>query len=147
MAHAVESLGPPPPNSAPAALRGLPTHMQLYSKWCSRALALSRNISVDPDDVNRHLCCELYSSGWDKLAEEVTRVLLNVHVHGTFMAELCLQVLRAVRNQEELGSQLLVVVGRRLNRFVFDGNAAQTVDKISKCSTTLSTWLKTLVSR
>ena len=72
LTHAVESLGPPPTTSSAHASHKLPPHSQRYTTWCSRILAVSRNLAVDTDDVNIHLCCQLYSSGWDKIAKEVT---------------------------------------------------------------------------
>ena len=43
----------------------------LYAKWPSLVLNLARQLGVELDTIRRHHVCELYSSGLDKLAEEV----------------------------------------------------------------------------
>ena len=57
-----------------------------------------------------------------------------------------LQVLHTVNNHEDVGSQLLVIAGKRLHQFIFvRDNAEEAVDIMSQCSPKVSTWLKSLV--
>ena len=57
-----------------------------------------------------------------------------------------LQVLLTVTDHAVIGSKLLHLCGQRLAHFILVSNPSGSVEKLSKCSTTVSTWLKTLVS-
>ncbi len=77
--HAVLSLGERCSNAEDdkiaESLVSLPITMSKnsqYSEWPQRVLNLGLQLSIDLDIVRRHHVCELYSSGLDKLAEEVS---------------------------------------------------------------------------
>ncbi len=75
--HAVVSLGGRPASQDEEASvndsLSLPLSAKntLYSRWPAQVLNLARQLGVDLDAVRRHHVCELYSSGLEKLAEEV----------------------------------------------------------------------------
>ena len=56
------------------------------------------------------------------------------------------QVLLTVNDHHRMGSDLLIIVGRRLAHFVLVCDPAGCVEKLSRCSPSISTWLKSLVS-
>lgn len=71
--EAVKSLGEPTFDSPhSSSSHKLPTHAHTYTYWTTLVLKVAKSLLMNVDDVNRHLCCELYSSGWDKLAQEVS---------------------------------------------------------------------------
>lgn len=46
-------------------------------RWMSKCYSLASVWQVSSDDLRRHQICELYSSGYDRLAEEVVLVTLS----------------------------------------------------------------------
>ncbi len=56
------------------------------------------------------------------------------------------QVLLTVNDHREMGGQLLLLAGQRLAHYVLACDPDTSVDRLSKCSPTLSTWLRGLVS-
>ncbi len=45
-----------------------------YTKWPPLLLSICKEMALDADDVKRQHVCELYSYGYDKLAEEVRKM-------------------------------------------------------------------------
>ena len=97
---------------------------QQYSQWPVLVEQLARELNVDPDMLRCHHVCELYASGLDKMAEEVL-LTVNDHAH--------------------VGCQLLVISGQRLAHFMFHTDKPDAIDGITKCSPTVSSWLKGMV--
>lgn len=91
------------------------------SRWFSRTLDLARGWGVSVDEVRRHYVCELYSGGYDSLAEEA---------------------MAAVADRVLLGSQLLLLAGQRVRHAII--GLTDTAEKLAQLSPTLSTWLKSL---
>ncbi|XP_064622253.1 rab3 GTPase-activating protein non-catalytic subunit-like isoform X3 [Lineus longissimus] len=94
-----------------------------YTKWNPLVIKIAEDFCVDIDYLRRHHVCELYSHGFDKLAEEV---LLTVNDHAV------------------MGSQLILLAGQRLAHFLYNCDPDDTVAHLAKLSPTLSTWLKSL---
>ncbi len=53
-----------------------------HARWPPVVLDMARQLGVELDVVRRHHVCELYSSGFDKMAEEVTCVVRVCVVGG-----------------------------------------------------------------
>lgn len=100
---------------------GLSADMSTAMLWfgkCS-SLAYTWDISIDP--IRRHHVCLLYSSGHDRLAEEI---------------------LPAVNDLGELASQLLMICGQRLR--VSFKHSTDLMEKISNLDPYLTDWLHDL---
>ena len=79
ISHAVMTLGDPPPTpesddkeqslTAPLTLSLLKDFPAVV--WPEKVLKLAREMDLDLDEFRRCHACELYSSGFDKQAEEV----------------------------------------------------------------------------
>ncbi|KAG8193907.1 hypothetical protein JTE90_011463 [Oedothorax gibbosus] len=69
------------------------------SKWFGRILDVARGWDLNLDEIRRHYVCELYSGGQDLLAQEVKT---------------------SVSDQSLLASQLLLLVGQRSHKVIFD---------------------------
>ncbi|XP_074646161.1 rab3 GTPase-activating protein non-catalytic subunit-like isoform X2 [Tubulanus polymorphus] len=96
-----------------------------YTKWPPLILSITQEMGVDVDEIKRQHVCELYSYGFDKLGEEV---LLTVNDHAV------------------MGSQLILIAGQRLSHYIIQSDPEGGIQHLSKLSTTLSTWLKSLDS-
>ena len=62
------------------------------------------------------------------------------------MVVLTVQALLMVNDHAVMGSQLILIAGQRLAHFVLTCDPPGSVEMLSRCSPTVSTWLKTLVS-
>ncbi|KAK7502781.1 hypothetical protein BaRGS_00006031 [Batillaria attramentaria] len=102
-----------------AVFKDLHSHPLLPSQKVEESLALSRRA----DFLKRHHVCELYSYGHDKLAEEV---------------------LTTVNDHELMGSQLLMVAGRRMAYRLLHENPRETMHFLGGISPRLATWLRSL---
>ncbi|GBO10631.1 Rab3 GTPase-activating protein non-catalytic subunit, partial [Araneus ventricosus] len=71
------------------------------SRKFSCILDLARGWELDLDEIRRHYVCELYSGGQDLLAQEVKS---------------------AVVDKALLSSQLLLLVGQRIHKIIFDSS-------------------------
>ena len=77
----IQSSPPPPivatpPSSPPPSS---PLHKSgLYARWVAMVMRLAKELCVEDDELRRHHVCELYSSGHDKVAEEV-RYFSRIH--------------------------------------------------------------------
>ena len=49
-----------------------PSSRTTYAVWPPLALRLAKDLGVDLDVIRQHHVCQLYSSGLEKMAEEVT---------------------------------------------------------------------------
>ncbi|XP_047119989.1 rab3 GTPase-activating protein non-catalytic subunit [Schistocerca piceifrons] len=90
-------------------------------QWMSKCYYLASVWGVYSDDLRRHQVCELYASGYDRLAEEI---------------------LPAVNDVEKLASQLLLIVGQRLRKLLT--SSENFCDRLSRISPSLSIWLDSL---
>lgn len=59
---------------------------------------------------------------------------------------LCLQVLMTVNDREFMGSQLLLVAGRRVAHYLLESHKMEGVELLTNVSPVLSKWLRSLVS-
>lgn len=59
---------------------------------------------------------------------------------------LCLQVLLTVNDREFMGSQLLLVAGRRVAHYLLESHKMEGVELLTNVSPVLSKWLRSLVS-
>ncbi|XP_061163319.1 rab3 GTPase-activating protein non-catalytic subunit-like isoform X1 [Saccostrea echinata] len=93
------------------------------TKWPTLVLEIAKDFGLDLDFFKRQHVIELYSSGHDKKAEEV---------------------LLTVNDREFMGSQLLLVAGRRVAHYLLESHKMEGVELLSNVSPTLSTWLRSL---
>ena len=142
-----------PSHSLPAS-PPCPSHRNPnYQRWPAAMLRIAGRLGVDPDELRRQHVYQLYNSGHDKLAEEVGNFALPGRaptLHSLFnviqVDMVYLQVMLTVSDHAVMGSQLLLLAGQRLHHFVFVCETPETMDKLAKCSPTVSTWLRKLVS-
>lgn len=92
-------------------------------RWHVRVSKLAETFGIAADVLTRHRVAELYSSGLDRMAEEV---LLTVSDHCA------------------MGVDLLTIAGQRLSHFIFVCDPPGNLEKLAKCSTDVSTWIKTM---
>ena len=57
-----------------------------YQKWTHLVRTIADDLCVDVDSVRMHHVCELYSYGYDKMAEEVGILLKFSSLHGIELA-------------------------------------------------------------
>jgi hypothetical protein len=104
---------------------------------------LSKDMGVDVEYIKRYYCCMLYALDYHSEAEKVRNlkkinfVLININAQI-----IILKVLHTIKERELMASQLLVVVGNKINNILeasFDANL------VAILSTNLSSWLKSLV--
>ncbi|KAL4238914.1 Rab3 GTPase-activating protein non-catalytic subunit [Mactra antiquata] len=95
-------------------------------KWPDLILQVADELGVDTDYLKRHYVCELYSAGFDKLAEEI---------------------LLTVNDRSSLGQQLLTIVGQRVAHKLTLLDAQMVVELMSNVNPSLSTWLKSMNSK
>nr|XP_022332543.1 rab3 GTPase-activating protein non-catalytic subunit-like isoform X2 [Crassostrea virginica] len=108
-----------------------PTHSQQQvprkestaTKWPALVQELAKDFGLDLDFFKRQHVIELYSGGHDKKAEEV---------------------LLTVNDREFMGSQLLLVAGRRVAHYLLESHKIEGVDLLTNVSPSLSTWLRSL---
>ncbi|KAM4693170.1 rab3 GTPase-activating protein non-catalytic subunit [Discoglossus pictus] len=91
--------------------------------WPALAVELAQQLQVKEDTVKRHYVCELYSYGFDQLAEEAI-----------------LQVL----DQDVLASQLLVLAGQRLAYALLHTQTKEGMELLARLPPTLCTWIKAM---
>ncbi|XP_052275243.1 rab3 GTPase-activating protein non-catalytic subunit-like isoform X3 [Dreissena polymorpha] len=92
-------------------------------RWPGTILDLADQFGLDLDQLKQHQVCELYSAGFDKLAEEV---------------------LVTVNDRQSLGAQLLTICGQRVAYKLAGMDAQMMVDLMSNVNPALSTWLKAM---
>ncbi|KAE8600460.1 hypothetical protein XENTR_v10013259 [Xenopus tropicalis] len=91
--------------------------------WPELAVGLARHLQVNEDTIWRHYVCELYSYGFDHLAEEaILRVL----------------------DKEVLASQLLVLTGQRLAYALLHTQTKEGMELLARLPPTLCTWIKAM---
>ncbi|XP_055995292.1 rab3 GTPase-activating protein non-catalytic subunit-like isoform X2 [Ostrea edulis] len=93
------------------------------TKWPTRVLELAKEFGLDLDFFKRQHVIELYSGGHDKKAEEV---------------------LLTVNDREFMGSQLLLLAGRRVAHYLLESHKMEGVELLSNVSPALTTWLRSL---
>ena len=54
-------------------------------------------------------------------------------------------MLRTVNDHSVMGSQLLIIAGKRLAHFIYVCDPPGSVEKLAQCAPTVSTWLKQMV--
>lgn len=84
-----------------------------------QAIDLGRAWGISLDVLHRHHICELYTSGFDSMAEEVVPV---------------------VNDGPLLGSQLVLIAGQRLHYFLV--NSSYTAHHLALMSPTITEWVK-----
>ncbi|KAL0267477.1 UNVERIFIED_CONTAM: hypothetical protein PYX00_009733 [Menopon gallinae] len=117
----VESIPPFPVRESPDYVPETKENVEKATKWLSHCIELARLWNIPVDDLRRNYVCELYSCGFDRLAEEI---------------------LPAVNECEALASQLLLVAGQRLKIYIHGSSSLS--EKMSNLSPNLSTWLQSL---
>ncbi|CAN7992694.1 unnamed protein product [Ixodes hexagonus] len=100
----------------------VPETLAFQFGWLERLLDLAWNWGEDLDVVRRHCVCELYSGGQDMFAEEM---------------------MPAVKNRPELGSQLLVIAGQRVHHLMFMNDACM-ASRVAELPPHISNWLRGL---
>lgn len=115
----------PAPSEEPASPSASVTRLKFTNagRWPELILGVGEEFGLDIDYLKRHHVCELYSAGFDKLAEEV---LLTVNDH------------------DSLGSQLLAICGQRVAYRFSKLEGPVVVDILSNVNPALSTWLKSM---
>lgn len=111
--------------------QGSPTHQAhqgpkkdaAATKWPALVLELAKDFGLDLDFFKRQHVIELYSGGHDKKAEEV---------------------LLTVNDREFMGSQLLLVAGRRVAHYLLESHKMEGVELLTNVSPVLSKWLRSL---
>lgn len=93
-----------------------------HVKWMSKCLDLARLWSLDVDMLKRYQVVQLYTSGYDLLAEEL---------------------LPAINDRRALGSELLAVAAKRTSQYL--ASAPNLSENISAFSPVLTRYLDTLV--
>ncbi|XP_025103721.1 rab3 GTPase-activating protein non-catalytic subunit-like isoform X2 [Pomacea canaliculata] len=127
--YAVSTLDPPQPSVVEPSLASSPPSRRqraqhpLAFRWPQIVLTLARDFGLDMDFMKRQHVCELYSQGHDKLAEEV---------------------LTTVNEHDLMGSQLLVLAGRRLAYRLIYENPRATLHLFSIITPNISSWLRSL---
>ncbi|XP_052787528.1 rab3 GTPase-activating protein non-catalytic subunit-like isoform X1 [Mya arenaria] len=107
-----------PPNTTTSKLR-----LSEAGRWPEVIMTLADQSGQDVDYFKRHYVCELYSAGFDRLADEV---------------------LVTVNEREPLGTQLLTIAGQRVAYKLSVMDAQMVVDLMSNVNPALSTWLKSM---
>ncbi|WAR19500.1 RBGPR-like protein [Mya arenaria] len=107
-----------PPNTTTSKLR-----LSEAGRWPEVIMTLADQFGQDVDYFKRHYVCELYSAGFDRLADEV---------------------LVTVNEREPLGTQLLTIAGQRVAYKLSVMDAQMVVDLMSNVNPALSTWLKSM---
>ncbi|XP_067009858.2 rab3 GTPase-activating protein non-catalytic subunit isoform X1 [Anabrus simplex] len=101
--------------------KGVSLDAKLAIQWMSKCHLLADVWGVSSDILRRQQVCELYSNGFDRLAEEV---------------------IPAVSDPTALASQLLVIVGQRIRQAVLTSPNFR--ERVSRLSPSLYTWLNSL---
>lgn len=91
-----------------------------YDKNLETIFSLSKDMGVDSEFIKGYYCCMLYAIDYHNEAE---------------------MILRTIKDTEVVASQLLVVVGWKINEIL---KAKIDVNLVSILSTNLSTWLKSI---
>uniref|UniRef100_A0A8D8UHV9 Rab3 GTPase-activating protein non-catalytic subunit n=1 Tax=Cacopsylla melanoneura TaxID=428564 RepID=A0A8D8UHV9_9HEMI len=91
--------------------------------WISRIMELGAEWSVSSDLLRRHQVCELYASGYDQLAQEITPLVSETSL---------------------LGSQLLVILGLRMKLVLQNTKNTQLKSTLSCLSPSITAWLDAL---
>ncbi|KAJ4428920.1 hypothetical protein ANN_25916 [Periplaneta americana] len=122
---------------------------RLAVQWISKCYNLASVWQVSSDSLRRYQICELYSNGFDRLAEEVSvstsRVVCPLILRKLLLIDYDyfeFQVMPAVQDPSLVASQLLLIVGQRLRQIVI--NSPDMRSKMSHLSPSLSTWLDSL---
>nr|CAD7257648.1 unnamed protein product [Timema shepardi] len=89
--------------------------------WVSKCHSLAGSWHVSCDALRRHQVCELYSCGYDRLAEEI---------------------IPAVSDTALVGSQLLMIVGQRVKHAVMSSSNLH--QNLAQLSPLLSNWIESL---
>ncbi|XP_065207798.1 rab3 GTPase-activating protein non-catalytic subunit isoform X2 [Planococcus citri] len=89
--------------------------------WISKVFTLAHDWSVPVDPLKRHQICELYTYGYDRLAEEI---------------------IPSVNEKEQLGHHLLIILGHRI-KAMLDEN----VSYYSEFTPVVTTWIESLDTR
>nr|XP_018910161.1 PREDICTED: rab3 GTPase-activating protein non-catalytic subunit [Bemisia tabaci] len=89
--------------------------------WISKIMSLVSDWAISPDIIRMHYVCELYHNGYDRLAEEI---------------------IPAVRDQDEMGTQLLIIAGQRIKQFIIQSH--QFRETTSNLSPAVTSWLASL---
>jgi hypothetical protein len=76
VSSAVQSIDDSEASSLPLSVR-----CSLYAHWPQMLACVARDLCVDVDELRRHQVCELYSHGYDKMAEEVRLRLFYIMAH------------------------------------------------------------------
>lgn len=112
-----------PPNSNLSSPQMPISRNETYSFWVDRVMRLAREFCVDEDEIRQALVYELYSYGYDKVAEEALPV---------------------IKNHSNIGEKLLLLAGKRLNYSLFCNEESDGISLLSKCPPILSTWIKSM---
>uniref|UniRef100_A0A8C5PP24 RAB3 GTPase activating non-catalytic protein subunit 2 n=1 Tax=Leptobrachium leishanense TaxID=445787 RepID=A0A8C5PP24_9ANUR len=107
----------------PAESEASPEIPEKQVDWPMLAVELAKQLQVNEDTIWRHYVCELYSYGFDYIAEEAI-----------------LQVM----DQEVLASQLLILTGQRLAYALLHTQTKEGMELLARLPPTLCTWIKAM---